>query len=96
MNKIENRMNELNINYMQLSDMILDTNLDISPKRLEDIANEEREPTRSERRHIEMVLGDDVFPELPKYNDLCEECNKKCKQLYWIDILNCPKHKRNK
>lgn len=91
MNKIENRMNELNINYMQLSDMILDTNLDISPKRLRDIANKDKEPNRSERRHIEMVLGDDVFPELPKHNDLCGECNKKCKQLYWIDIISCPK-----
>lgn len=48
------------------------------------------------RRAIHIFFNRDFYPELGKYNSLCEKCRwRKCKQDYWVQYVACSKYKKS-
>lgn len=72
--------------------------INIDENRLKKLINKDMDsPDSGERRTLELFFNKDYYPELGKYNNVCESCTKReCKQAYWVQIINCPKHNKKK
>ncbi len=66
---------------------------DITSEVFHGIINEEIVPDKKVRHKIEMLLGEDTFPDLEKYNQLCLQCERKCKQWDWVVVVQCKQYK---
>lgn len=57
------------------------------------IIAEEIVPDKTVRHKIEMLLGEDTFPDINKYNEYCLGCERKCKQWDWVVVVQCKQYK---
>lgn len=90
MNKLQNLCDKNNITLQDISD-----NLGVSLDAVKAWSSGRRLPKPIERRQIEMLLGRDAFPEMSQYTDLCTDCQKTCKQQYWVTVVYCPNCSKN-
>lgn len=81
------------ITYETISEIIK-----IDRSRLEKLlSGDVKAPEAGERRQIELFFNKDHFPELGKYNKVCEGCTKiQCKQFYWVNLISCDKYSKKK
>jgi transcriptional regulator with XRE-family HTH domain len=90
LNKLQNLCDKNNITLQDISD-----NLGVSLDTAKAWSSGRRLPKPIERRQIEMLLGQDAFPDISKYADQCIGCQKTCKQQYWSTIVYCPKYQKD-
>lgn len=85
---IENKL----LTYDKIAEII-----DIDKNRLKKLINKEVDKIdNNERRRIELFFNKDYYPELGKYNSVCEGCSKRgCKQVYWVMMIGCNKYKKS-
>ena len=61
------------------------------------ITKETKNPDIEARRYLDIFFNKDFYEkELGAYNDRCMDCKKKCRQNYYVAIIECPNYKVKK
>ena len=87
-------MNKI-LKYMEKYSISEDSILEfagISSGVFQKIVTGEIAPNKVVRHKIEMILGEDTFPNINKYNEYCLSCKNKCKQWDWVVVVQCKKY----
>lgn len=68
----------------------------ISEKDVEKALNHSiKKPKIKIRKALDFFFNHDFYKELGN-NSICETCTKKCKQLYWVELIGCSKYRKSK
>lgn len=53
-----------------------------------------KNPQIDVRRKLHMFFNKDLYDKNGKYNTKCASCKKRCKQEYWVDLIQCKKYSK--